>query len=262
MTPQGALIELLMRLGAGQGGAVYVTEEELGQWPTAATAALKSQKLISKARPAKSAICPGCERDCVMPVHTPPAPAGVAMGFIVCDKRSDINRVPVPIEKLNQWQCSIDAVSGFIAVCLGLRATEQQAGGAGLWNIGIAAGVQRSQMLCLQAEGVLNLVAGSNALPLADFVGFDGAAYSLDAAMIRQLVDASTTADSRYTPSVARRETRKSETQAVYVRWQNAYLALKRKHRVKSDTWCAQQIAKTDNPDGRSVDTIRKRMKK
>ena len=38
--------------------------------------------------------------------------------------------------------------------------------------------------------------------------------------------------------------------------------ALHRKHGDKSDVWCFLQIVKTDKPQGRSAETIRKRMKK
>ena len=36
MTPQDALRELLARLGASNGKAVLISEEELGRWPAAA----------------------------------------------------------------------------------------------------------------------------------------------------------------------------------------------------------------------------------
>lgn len=55
MTPQAALIELLERVGSSHGAAVLVDNDELGQWPSAAVAAMKSQKLLVKARPATSA---------------------------------------------------------------------------------------------------------------------------------------------------------------------------------------------------------------
>ena len=262
MTPRAALIELLARVGAGQGAAVLVNEEELSQWPAAAVNAMKSQRLIAKARPAVSAICPGCERDCVMPVHTPPAGTGKPASFIVCDKRSDINRVAVPASRLVQWQCSAVAVCGFVAASLSLRRSEKAAVSAGLWHIGMVTGSKRSQMLCLQAEGFLNVVAGSGAVPLADFVGFDQGVYSIDGARLCHLVDAATTADARYTPNNAKREARKLDTQAMHKRWQKAYQALLRKNRDKSDVWCSLQIAKTDNPQGRSAETIRKHMKK
>jgi hypothetical protein len=262
MTPQAALIELLSRVGAAQGAAVLVNEEELSQWPVAAVAAMKSQKLITKARLAASAVCPGCERECVMPVHTPPTTTGRTASFIVCDKRSDINRVAVSTGRLVQWQCGADAVCGFVAAGLGVRRSEEAPASAGLWHIGMVAGSRRSQMLCLQAEDALDLVAGNGTVPLADLIVFDQSAYSLDGARVRQLVDTATTADNRYTPSNAKREVRKQNTLAMHKRWQRAYKALRRNNRDKSDVWCSLQIAKTDNPQGRSAETIRKHMKK
>lgn len=262
MTPVDPLFELFGRVGAGQGGAVLVNAEELHQWPSAAVRAMRSQRLIVKAPPANSAICPGCERECVMLVHTLPATAGVLASFVVCDKRSDINRVPVSSERLNQWQCNADLVSEFVATGLGLRHSARQTGTAGRWEIGMALGDKSSQMLCLEANGTLALVAGNNMVPLAEFIEFHEGKYALDDAMVRRLVDATTTADNRYTPSNAKREARKLNTQARYKSWQKAYRDLKKRRRDMSDTWCSMQIAKMDIAHGRDSETIRKHMKK
>src|SRR2546430_993152 len=106
---------------------------------------------------------------------------------------------------------------------LGLRRSGQPPADAGLLNIGIASGGKRSQMLCLRADGELALVAAKNAVPLAELVGYRDGEYSVDGEMIRQLVDSTTTADPRYTPSNARRETRKLDTQAMYEAWRKVY---------------------------------------
>ena len=184
------------------------------------------------------------------------------MSFIVCDKRSDINRVPVSAGRLIQWQCNADLVCGFIAASLGLRRSDRQTANADLWEIGIATGNKRSQMLCLQADGGLTLVVGDNRVPLAELIAFRDGQYSLDGAMIRQMVDAATTADNRYTPSQVKREARKLETQAMYASWQKEYRELKRSKPGKTDSWYAQQIAKMDIAKDRDPDTIRKNMKK
>lgn len=261
MTPQAALIELLGRVGASQGVAVLVNDDELSQWPSTAVAAMKTQRLLTKARPASSAICPGCERDCVMPVHVLPAEGKrPARAFIVCDKRSDINRVAIPLTKLTQWQCSADAVCGFVAASLGVRRSDKQATSSDFFEIGIATGGKRSQMLCLQANGALALVAGSNPLPLVELVEYHDGAYSLDGAMVRQLVDAATTADNRYTPSNAKREASKLDTQAMYASWQKEYRALKKKRPKMSDVWYSKQIEKMDIANGRNFSTIKKHM--
>src|SRR3972149_2533019 len=137
MTPQDAVIELFARLGANNSANVLINEEEMSPWPAAAVKAMKSQKLLAKARPATSAICPGCERACVMPVHSVAAGRSGPASFIVCDKRSDINRVPVSPARLAQWRCDADAVRGFVSASLGLNRSHQQSTDASLLNIGI-----------------------------------------------------------------------------------------------------------------------------
>jgi len=262
MTPIDALIELLGRVGASQGAAVLINSQELNQWPDAAVKAMKSQKLIVKARPTSSAICPGCEHECVMSVHTLYARVGAPSSFIVCDKRDDTNRVPVPTELLIQWQCNAEQVCRFVAASLGLRSNARQTTSAGMWEIGIARGNKRSQMLCLQVNGALVLVIGSSKVPVAELVEFTKGNYSLDGAMIRRLVDSTTTADIRYTPSNARREARKLDTQAIYESWRKAYRNLKKKHPGMSNVWCSRKIAKMDIALGRNAETVRKQMKK
>jgi hypothetical protein len=262
MKPVDVVIELLDRVGANQGIAVLVTDDELRQWPSEAVKAMKSQRLVTRARPASSAICPGCEQQCVMPVHTPPTAASSKASFIVCDNRSDINRVPVSASCLIQWQCNAELVCGFIATRLELRRSERQTANAVPWEIGIASGNKRRQMLCLQAEGELTLVVGSNKVPLAELITFCDRQYSLDGDIIRQMVDASTTADSRYTPSEAKREARKLATKALHARWKREYRKLKRSRPGKNDGWYAQQIANMDITPKRSSETIRKNMKK
>jgi len=261
MTPRDALIELLERLGASTGDAVLVHDVELNQWPAEAIKAMKSQKLITKSRPTASAICPGCERNCSMPVHTLPAKTGAPLSFIVCDKRSDVNRVEIPHKLLTQWQTNVNLVVGFVADSLGLRRSGTPLG-AGIQEIGIATGNKRSQMLCLQSNGVLNLIVGHTALPLVELIEYHDGGYLLDGAAVRRMVDVATTADNRYTPNNARREKRKLDTQDLHESWQKAYRKLKKDHPNSSDNWISQKIARMDIAQGRNAETIRKNMKK
>jgi hypothetical protein len=262
MKPLDALIELLDRVGANQGAAVLVNDDELRQWPSEAVKAMQSQRLVAKARPAASTICPGCEHQCVMQVHTIPAAARSAVSFFVCDKRSDTNRVPVPAGRLIQWQCNAELVCRFIAASLGLRRSDRQTASADFWKIGVATGNKRCQMLCLQADGGLTLVVGGNKVPLAELIAFCDGQYSLDGAMIRRMVDATTTANNRHTPSQVKREARKLDTQAMYESWRKAYRELRKKRRDMSDVWYSEQIAKMDIAQHRDPETIRKNMKK
>lgn len=260
MTPLEALLELLDRVGASRGAAVLLSEEELSHWPAESVRQLKSQKLLAKASPAASVVCPGCEQECTMPVHTLPGGAGIASSFVVCDKRNDINRVEVPAERLRQWRCGGAAVGAFVAQCLGLRADNQRKSDAGPWELGLVTGKKRSQVACLRMREGLEVVAGGNAVPLVGLVRFGADGFSVDCDAIRQLVDAATIGDSRYTPSNARREARKLKTQTLHKSWQKALRSVRKERPGMSDVWYSQQIAKMDIAQGRNAETIRKHM--
>ena len=262
MTPLGALLELLERVGASRGAAALLSEEEVNHWPSGAVRELKSQKLLVKASPATSVICPGCEQQCTMPVYTLPTGARSAASFTVCDKRDDINRVAVPADLLRQWRCGVEAVGGFVAHSLGLRSGTQRMADAGLWELGLVKGKRRSQMVCLRAGEALELVAGGSAIPLSELVCFGAEGYSVDCEAVRQLVDAATTGDSRYTPSNVRREARKLKTQALHERWRREYRALKKRRPGMSDVWYSREVAKMEIAHQRRAETIRKHMKR
>lgn len=262
MTPLAALIELLARLEVVRGAPIFVSDHELNQWPAEAVAALKSQGLLAKSSPASHVICPGCERDCAMPVDTAlRASEGKAQTFVVCDKRSDINRVPISVDRLSRWQCDAEAVRSFIAKSLSIRESGSYTPTESRWEIGIAKGSKRSQMLCLSLADGLKLVAGDRALSLLDLANYRDGVYLLDAEMVRQLVDSNATTDKRYTPSQARREASKLDTQVMYESWQKQYRRLIKENPKKTDTWCAKQIEKMDIGRGKSFDYIRKNMK-
>ncbi|MDX9974714.1 MAG: hypothetical protein RBU21_17140, partial [FCB group bacterium] len=180
MTPEAVLVELLDRIGAHHGGAVIVTAQELSTWPGAAVGAIKSQGLLTKARPATSAVCAGCERECVMPVHvlTDTAPRGPE-AFIVCDKRSDINRVPVPVARLEQWQASGDSVASVLAGLLGLHRSGSGTDAA-RWEVGMLKGAKHSSHLVLIADGKLTLSLAGHSVPVADVLALEGNAFQVD----------------------------------------------------------------------------------
>lgn len=262
MTPLMALLELLEHVGASRGAAVLVSEAELSRWSAEAVRALQTHKLLVRASPAASVVCPGCEQQCTMPVHSVFTGAGKAASFVVCDKRDDINRVPVPAEHLRQWQCGVKAVVALVAGSLGLRPESQRKAGDGLWELGLVTGKKRSQMLCLRASGNLEVVVGNSTIPLAELVRSGKEGYSVDCEAIRQMADTATTGDSRYTPSNARSEAHKLATQALHQCWRKEYRAQKKRRPEMSDVWYAQQIAKMTIGSGRSAETIRKHMKR
>ena len=71
-----------------------------------------------------------------------------------------------------------------------------------------------------------------------------------------------TTASTRATPTNARREANKLETQAKYKSWRKEYRSLKQSHPDQSDVWYSLKIAKMAIAKGSSSETIRKHMKR
>ena len=189
MTPEGALIELLDRVAALQGAPVLIGADELAQWPSEIVAAMKGQKLIIKARPATSAICPGCEEECVMPVHTIPARSGDPALFIFCDKRDDIGRVPLPIARLEQWQASGDSIADLLAGLLDLHRSGTGGASGGRWEIGVFRSAKHSSHLVLLARGELALTLAGHSIALAEVLALDGDGFKVDKRRLARLVD-------------------------------------------------------------------------
>ncbi len=264
-SPEAVLIEVLDRIAGSRDHTTRISARELAGWPADAVAALKSQRLLRRSRPATSVVCPGCEQQCGMPVYTvvgPGASAGQTdrWSFIVCDKRSDINRVTVEPDRLTRWQSSLDAVCDFVAGSLGMRRAGKRSGRAGLMEIGMASGNRRRQMLCLRADVELELVAGDGAVVLTEVVDFRRGRYGLKKARLRRLVDTFATPDARYTPGHNRQQARQRAIRARDQALREAYVQLKRERPGMTGAWYAQQIAKRDVAGGLSPETIRKKI--
>jgi hypothetical protein len=261
VTANEAIAELFGYVGAEGGASAYIGEEALRDWPPNAVAAMKSARLLRRASPATSVVCSGCEEACVMPVESVSALGGESVSFVVCDKRDDINRVPVTSDRLRQWRCDARAVAEFVADALALRTRRRQPSDAGLIEVGIALGNRREQMLCVRPDSAVQLVVAARELPLAELVTFTGKQYVIDADAVRDLVDSATTADPKYSPSTARREVAKLETQVRHDGWKRAYRDLKKQKPGMSDVWYSKRTASTPPADGRTAATICRHMK-
>lgn len=189
MKPEEALSELLARLGASRGEPVLISEQELSDWPAQAVEAMKSHKLLVKAHPASSAVCPGCEHACVMLVHTLTHRTLGPESFIVCDKRDDINRVRVPISSLEQWQASGILIADLLAGLLGLRRPDAGDTSAGRWEVGMLKGKKQSSHLVQLADDRLTLTLAGHSIALADILFLEGVGIKLDKQTLVRLVD-------------------------------------------------------------------------
>lgn len=263
MTPQQAMTLLLERVASAEDGVVWFSSYELSHWQKQPVTRLKSLQLLRRGRESGEVECDGCEESCLLPVESRKNMDGESLFFVICQQRSDTNMVMVDRSRLRQWRSSVEAVCDFVAADLEINRTTQSGDDEGLYPLGVVRGEKRSQMVSLKHGGDLSLVVADKALPLRDLMLFVEGKYRLDQDLLKQLVDQSTTADKRYTPSTTRREARKLKTRERNERWQKAYLKIKRNNPTQSDDWIAKQIARDQKlSEGKSSETIRKQMKK
>lgn len=189
MTPEAVLRELLERMATGQEVAALVSEDELSRWPNAAVTEMKAQRLLTKARPAASAICPGCERECTMPVHVLPDAARGPRAFIVCDKRNDINRVDVSIGRLEQWHTTGELIADLVARLLGVSRTASTAANDREWTVGTLKGRKHKSLITMRAGNDLHLLLAGHVVPLADILAFDQDTLTVDKNELIRRVD-------------------------------------------------------------------------
>ncbi|MEJ1402431.1 MAG: hypothetical protein RPU73_00935 [Candidatus Sedimenticola sp. (ex Thyasira tokunagai)] len=189
MTPQAVLIELLDRVATHPGEKVLIRNDELRRWPAEAAEVLKSHNLIRKTRQAASVVCDECEKECIRPVQTVRAPSGALRVFIICDKRDDVDRLPVPIERLEQWQTSGPLIAELLTGLLGLVPPVVQDSALGRWEVGLLKGKKHSSHLVLMAGDTLSLYLAGHSVPLSDLLTLENNQITIDKRALIRLVD-------------------------------------------------------------------------
>ena len=225
MTPEEILVELLERVGAGQDAPVLVSEDELNQWPSIAVTAMQKEGLLVKASPATSAICHGCERECAMPVHNIlPDKARLPEAFIICDKRNDINRVPVPISRLEQWRASGITVANLLTGLLDLRKPGTNKASTERWEIGMLKGKKHSSHLVLLADSGLTVTFAGHSIALPDVLALEEGHFTVDKRKLTRLVDQPVAGAGDVESATQRRKRLKKRVQAEKAKGTKAFL--------------------------------------
>lgn len=124
-----------------------------------------------------------------MPVHTIPQPTRDPALFIACDKRDDINRVPVPNAQLEQWQASGDSIADLLAGLLSLQRPNMGSSSAGRWEVGVFRGKKHASHLVLMAGEKLTLTLGGHSIALTEVLALEGNRFKVDKRRLTRLVD-------------------------------------------------------------------------
>lgn len=190
MTPETTLFELLERIGAQRGNTVFISNHELNQWPADVVTTMKSYGLIIKTYPGTSAECIGCENSCAMPIIIPDQ-SDTPTAFVICDKRDDINRIPIPISHIERWQISGYSVANLLSDMLNLSPPTENNVPSFRWEIGILKGTKHSSHVVLTTNDKLKLVLliAGHIIKLDEVLTLDNSGFKIDRRKLNKLID-------------------------------------------------------------------------
>ncbi len=192
MNLNALLVALIERAGSNNGEPVFITTEELEEWPGSFLCAIKTAGLIKQAPPATSAVCPGCEEMCSMPVNTLLKGAGSATAFVICDKRDDINRVAISLTVLEQWQASAYSMAHLLSELLKLSSPPTSTNSK-RWELGVLRGKKHSSHLILVSENKLILSVAGHELALNELLFLRNNQIAIDKLKITRAIDSPAT---------------------------------------------------------------------
>ena len=123
-----------------------------------------------------------------MPVEMATTAAGTLRFFVVCDRREDTARVPVPRVQLEQWQCSPRLLADGVAKLVGLRRSLSDDDPRRL-DLGVLKGTQASAHVVLHVESALTLHIAGHVLPLPDVLAWTDKGMTVDRRALVRCVD-------------------------------------------------------------------------
>lgn len=265
MTDNDVLMGLLAHLRA-ENKPIVIGWDAVQHWPDGVLDRFLMLGLLVPAAAAQSIECHACENRCFMDVmtltHTDPA---LTRAFIVCDDadmQGQMGRVKIPLVRLQQWQTSVKQFALAIAGLLGLNDKIAFTANQAVIKLGMLTSSKGRRWVTLNSAD-LSLEINQHNLPIDELLYFDDQQLVIDHNAVNALLNSEPLSKGKkYTPSIAKREAGKLETQAMYQNWKDEYLKLNGLHPNKPDTWYAAKIFKMEIAKGRDAETIRKNMVK
>lgn len=113
-----------------------------------------------------------------MPVNVMRRGDAPAVAFVVCDKRSDMGRVSVSLQRLNCWHLTLGTLAGALAKSLDQSAATWLAPS---WRLGWVEGASGRTAVLLQSDGGgQHLTVAGHRLELQGLLTWDGMRLGLD----------------------------------------------------------------------------------
>lgn len=241
---------------------VLIGWDAIQQWPESALDKFLQAGILTVASAAQSIECHACEKHCFMDVVAPAdTKATLTRAFIVCedvDMQSQVGRVRIPPERLQQWQSSAKQLAQAIADLLKLEDKITYQPEQSLIRIGMLKSLKGRRWVVLNTSD-LSLEINQHSIQLDELLYFEDEEIVLDHARINDLLNRKPISKGKqYTPSTDKRAARKLETQAMYKDWNDEYLRLKIQNPNRTKTSCAYKISKMSIAKDKSAGTIRK----
>lgn len=265
MTFNDVLLAYLAHLRA-ENKAFALSWDTVQRWPDGALDTFLQLGLLIPASAAQSIECNGCEKRCFMDVITlPNNDPALTRAFVVCDDaemQSQMGRIKVPLERLQQWQGSVKLLVKVIAGLLGLEDKITFSADQAVIKLGMLKGDKWRRWVSLNSVD-LSLEINQHSVPVAEVLFFEDKDLVVDLNRIVDLLNSEALSKGKkYTPSTSKREASKLVTQAMYQDWNDEFLRLKDQNPKMTNPSIAKKISKMEIAKGRDAETIRKNMVK
>lgn len=190
MKESDLLGHLLQRLCRDPSSGAVFSGDEAAHWPESRLEILVDSGFLQRAEPAKLIECDGCELICLMPVVVRSAEGNwSAQAFISCDRREDVGRVPVGLERLAQWQITGAMLASVTARLLGFSKAPREEVEGKRWTLGRLKGRERNGEVKLLLEGSAMLTIANQSIQLVDILTISGRTLEVDSDILFRLLD-------------------------------------------------------------------------
>ncbi|MCZ6887232.1 MAG: hypothetical protein O7H39_01960 [Gammaproteobacteria bacterium] len=198
------LADIASRLAGSSEGHALLSADEFGDADPGCLGILCDAGLLTAFEPSATTICDGCDRACPMEVQcVPGCGASPSRAFIVCDKRDDIGRVPVEMDRLRRWRMSLDLIAETTATLLGTDRPPRLLEAGLVWSLGFIDHGNEAVEVILDATGGNlrpdhGLTVTLGALPeiknkpiveLSRLVAFKGHRLGVDQVVLERVLD-------------------------------------------------------------------------
>lgn len=164
--------------------------EQVRRWPKGAMDVFRKAGWLKATAPADTIECPGCEEGCFMPVMFSPAPPGqTAAAFVVCNVRSEMGKVKIPLVRLQQWQITQTQIARWVSKALNLKGKPEKETDNASFKLGTVQGKQRMAELRLDLSGPISLKASGHMLPLSEIAFIVAGQPGIDRSAVLGMVD-------------------------------------------------------------------------